>query len=365
MPAPISDFSFSELAKILDYLSKEFKVLFVVASGNINGKLGVFPSDHFQNNNARIGCPAESLLSLTVGSIAKFENANSLSNTNMISPFSRIGPGSDLGVKPEIVAHGGNMITPYTKSPRVSTYGISKDGMNLSVDIGTSFSAPLIAQYAQRLFDLYPASDPNLIKGLLCHFSEKRDLHDEINEPCINYTGFGEPNLNHAIQAQGNNAVYIYEGELNQTDYQIVTFNVPDSLASDTDSKLKIRITITYDPSVNPDNELEYSNARISANLFKPNGTEMKQINITKEDKYSMPWNPIIKFEKSFSRAYLTGEWDLRLRLYTRGLLDEKYTQDYSAVIEIIDENNITNVYDDILAKNADKYLKFEINIAA
>lgn len=365
-PVPITDYGFSELAKLLDYLSKEYKVLFIIASGNINTQLGTFPSDHFGNVNARIGCPAESILSLTVGSIAKYESANSLSNFNMISPFSRIGPGSDLGIKPEIVAHGGNMILPYTKAPRISTYGITQDGLNLAVDIGTSFAAPIISKYAQQLFDMYPDSDPNLVKGLLCHFSEVRTMHDELTEPLINFIGFGEPNIKNAIEAKGDNAVYIYEGKLNQDDYQHISFHIPDSLASDNpDSKLKVKITITYDPAVNVDNELEYSSARISANLFKPSDAEMKQINITGDDKYSVPWNPVIRFEKSFTRSYLTGEWDLRLRLYTRGKVDNKYEQDYSAVIEVIDEKGNIDVYDEIVQFFGDKYVPIELIVAA
>jgi hypothetical protein len=365
-PVPIDDYKFSELAKLLDYLSKEFKVLFIIASGNINTPLGTFPSEHFGHTNARIGCPAESILSLTVGSIAKYENANSLSSLNMISPFSRIGPGSDFGIKPEIVAHGGNMILPYSKAPRISTYGITKDGLNLAVDIGTSFATPIISQYAQQLFDMYPNSDPNLVKGLLCHFSEVRAVHEELTNPLINYIGFGEPNINNAIEAKGDNAVYIYEGKLNQDDYQHISFHIPESLASDNpNSKLKVKITITYDPVVNVDNEMEYSSARISANLFKPSDDELKQINITGDDKYSVPWNPVIQFEKSFIRSYLTGEWDLRLRLYTRGKVDETYEQDYSAVIEVIDEKGNVDVYNEIVAHFGDKYIPIELIVAA
>jgi len=110
---PINNFEFSDLAKLLDFLSKQFKVLFIISSGNINSLLGPYPIDHFLNPYSRIGCPAESILSLTVGSIAKFDNSASLSKQEEISPFSRIGPGADLGVKPELVAHGGNLIFPY------------------------------------------------------------------------------------------------------------------------------------------------------------------------------------------------------------------------------------------------------------
>src|SRR5690606_10692970 len=117
-------------------------------------------------------------------------------------------PGADLGIKPELVAHGGNLIFPYNFSPRVSSYGISADGANLCVDNGTSYSAPIISQYAQRLFDLYPDSDPNLVRALLCHFTDKKNVPEEITDDVINYTGFGEPVIDNALAAGSFNAAY-------------------------------------------------------------------------------------------------------------------------------------------------------------
>ena len=366
VPVPIKDFEFTELAKLIDYLSKEFKVLFVISAGNIDKKLGDFPCDHFGNIDSRIGCPAESLLGLTVGSIAKYSNNNALSEPNFLSPFSRIGPGADQGIKPEVVAHGGNLINPYNHAQRIATYGIGQDGLSLAVDNGTSHSAPLISQYAQRLFDSYPNSDPNLVKALLCHFSEFRDVHHQLTEGHSRYLGFGEPNIERALVAGPHNAAYIYEGQLDQENYQYISFHVPSTLAADSQhGKLKIRITITFDPPVNPDNETEYSNSRISAKLIKPTSNGKKEINISGDQSFNLPWNPIIQFEKSFSRSYLSGDWELRLRLYTRGNINDDYKQDYSVVIEIIDMENHINVYSDIEKQFGSIYKRIEIRIAA
>ena len=365
-PIPIKDFVVSDISKLLDFLSKKYKVLFVVSAGNINTLLGTFPTDHFSNPKSRIGSPAESLLALTVGSIAKHFNASSLSRLNYVSAFSRKGPGVDLGIKPELVAHGGNINNPYSFSPRISTFGISKDGKNLCCDVGTSHSAPLISQYAQKLFDFYPKADPNLIKALLCHFSETRFIHEEISDLSENYIGFGEPNISHAIQSHNNNAAFIYEGQLDQENYQYISFHVPSSLASNnTETNLRIKITLTYDPPVNPDNDLEYSESRITASLFKPTHNGLSTINISSDDKYLKPWSPILQFEKSFHRSFLHGQWELRLRLYTRGKTLPEYLQDYAVVIEIIDDNNKTNVYNDILKEFKDIYKRIEIKIAA
>ena len=271
-----------------------------------------------------------------------------------------------MGIKPELVAHGGNLIGPYNFSPRVSSYGISADGSKLCVDNGTSYSAPIISQFAQRLFDLYPQSDPNLVRALLCHFTDPKTIHEEITGVLANYIGFGEPNINLALMAGNFNAAYIYEGQLDQENYQFISFHIPNTLAeTNKDSKLRIKITITYDPPVDPDNDAEYSLARISALLLKQSDSGMKPINISGDDKYILPWNPIIQFEKSFSRSYLTGPWDLRLRLYTRGNTDENYLQDYAVVIEIMDELHGTNVYDDISKEFSAIYKKIQIQIAA
>jgi|26BtaG_2_1085354.scaffolds.fasta_scaffold00262_16 hypothetical protein len=363
---PIKDFEYSDLAKLLDFLSKEYKVLFVIAAGNINSLLGAFPTDHYGSPLSRIGCPAESLLGLTVGSIAKHTNGTALSDVNFVSPFSRKGPGADNGIKPELVAHGGNLIDPYANAPRLSTYGISKDGKNLAVDNGTSYSAPIVSQYAQKLFDSYPQSDPNLVKALLCHFTESRSKHEELIESGLNYVGFGEPNIEKALMAGDFNAAYVYEGQLDQDNYQYIGFHIPATLrAEEEGTKLRVKITVTYDPPVNPDNDKEYSEARITATLFKNSDRGMKDITISTEDKYNLAWNPIVQFEKSFSRSYLSGLWELRLRLYTRGKVKDDYLQDYSVVIEIIDENQKTDVYNDVSSQFSDIYKKIEVTIAA
>ncbi len=365
-PIPVKDFVVSDISKMLDFLSKKYKVLFVISAGNITSLLGSFPADHFASAQSRIGAPAESLLGLTVGSIAKHANATSLSQLNFVSAFSRKGPGVDLGIKPEVVAHGGNILNPFDFSTRIATYGISKNGKSLCCDVGTSHSAPLISQYAQRLFDIYPNADPNLVKALLCHFTEPRYIHDEIIDAPENYVGFGEPSVDHAIASHNNNAAFIYEGQLDQENYQYISFHIPSTLATDSpDTSLKIKITITYDPPVNPDNDLEYSESRITASLFKPTHDGMSTINISADDKYLVPWNPILQFEKTFHRSYLHGQWELRLRLYTRGKTLPTYLQDYAVVIEIIDDKNKTDVYNDILHEFKEIYKRIELRIAA
>ncbi len=69
--APIADGRYSAVARLIDFLSREHQVLFVISAGNIETPVAAPPS-HYLTPLARLYSPSESLLSLTVGSIAKF-----------------------------------------------------------------------------------------------------------------------------------------------------------------------------------------------------------------------------------------------------------------------------------------------------
>lgn len=139
---PISENTFSLLARQIDALSREYDVLFVVAAGNIKRSADPHPR-HFVRADARIQAPAESLLALTVGSIAKYTSTTTLSGVGEVSPFSCRGPGADDGMKPELVAHGGNVSFGWRAHPRTSAYGIDATGQRLAYDVGTSFQPRL------------------------------------------------------------------------------------------------------------------------------------------------------------------------------------------------------------------------------
>ena len=356
-PMSVVDNNHSHLATTLDVLSKEYDVLFVVSSGNISINLGTYPGDHFNHPNARIGSPAESLLALTVGSIAKYEYTTSLSRENHISPFSKIGPGADGGLKPELVTHGGNLLAPYNLNPfsRIASCGLYDDGVSVSYDNGTSFSSPIVSRYAQILFDYYPFANTNLIKALLIHFSEKRNVFENF-EFDYKYTGFGEPIIEKAIYAN-DSATYLYQGNLDVDNYEYIKFNIPEQFANaDIDSILKLKITIVYNPEVDVNSNYEYSKSRLSAKLVKNSEKGHVEVNLSGSNNYYKQWSPILQFEKSFIRNFIAGEWFVQLRLYTRGSLDVNYTQDYSIIIEVIDGNGAINVYDIIKSDTSLKY---------
>lgn len=201
---------------------------------------------------------------------------------------------------------------------------------------------------------------------MLYHFTQPRYAYNNITLDSSVFTGFGEPDIKAALFASENSGSYIYEGEISTNKYQYIKFYVPTMLAEDNpDTKLKIKTTLVYDPPINPDNDLEYSCSRISMSLIKATASGDRVVNTSCDEKYNLPWNPIIKCEKTFSRSYSTGEWYIKLRLYTRGMVKNSYIQKFAVIIEVIDEKGNLNVYNSINSEFNEIYQKIAFKVAA
>jgi len=162
------------LAFVLDTLSRELGVLFVVSAGNATGSqlLGWewrarYP-EYLREAPWAICDPAPALNVLTVGSLARHDQTTNsqrfsgdpsevpISRFNQPSPFTRHGPSIGGAIKPELVAYGGNwalntrvepnVIVPNSGLGELSTHWrYAAEGRLFSDDSGTSFSAPHVA----------------------------------------------------------------------------------------------------------------------------------------------------------------------------------------------------------------------------
>lgn len=366
--SPISDGRYSTIARLIDFLSREYQVLFVIAAGNIN-QLTAQPPAHYLAPESRVLCPSESLLALTVGSVAKFTEQNAVARVQEISPFSRRGPGADRALKPELAAHGGNVLltgSSFTTSPRIAAYGLGRAGTHLEYSMGTSFSAPIVSQYAARLFDAYPGATPNLVRALLCHFTDPVIPPVPGTPICDHdFCGFGEPNVDGALYAGAHSTGYLFTGEIPKDHYMFLPFHVPAALADAAGSKLMVRGTIVFDPPVSLDDAVDYSLCRIAGLLRKRGESGLRNVAIGgDEDDARYPWNPLFHFAHRFRRGYATGEWELRLRLMTRGNLPADFKQSFAVVIEVMDEGKHVDVRQAILSE-VPTYAPVALRVAA
>jgi hypothetical protein len=366
--APISDGRYSSLARLIDFLSREHQVLFIISAGNINDPT-TEPPKHYLARNTRVLFPAESLLSLTVGSIAKYWEADSVAQPQEITPYSRRGPGADQALKPEVAMHGGNVMwggQTWATTPRIAAYGLGPLGTHLAYGMGTSYAAPLVSQYAARLFDAYPEATPNLVRALLCHFAEP--VHCPVpGEPVQDhdFCGFGEPNIEGAMFAGACGTAFLFNGDIPKDHYVFIPFYIPEALANKEGSRLKIRGTVVFDPPVSLDDSVNYSLCRITGRLRKRGDDGLRDVSIGGEDDDALyPWNPLFHFEHAFRRGYASGDWELRLRLMTRGELADDFHQSYSVVIEVIDESNQVDVQDAIM-REVQSYAPVTLRVAA
>lgn len=200
------DRAISPLARLLDWLSYKYRVLFIVSAGNHPGNnrgddfenldFGINLSDFFalemaerdkkvlehlsnSSRNLRLLSPAESMNALTVG--ATFEDSTDFTENmrwvlpcseGMLSPISSLGSGMNKAIKPDIVYNGGRKFvmssihhptstkvrwadTP-TREPGIISAAPTDIAAGLSkimYTFGTSDAAALISHEAGRCHD--------------------------------------------------------------------------------------------------------------------------------------------------------------------------------------------------------------------
>ena len=162
---------FSVVAMELDRIAYENKVLFTVSAGNytnapLRGWQASRGPDIVANGEDRISPPADSALSVSVGSLSDTSNPPTASPADCPSPFSRRGPGPGMLVKPDVAHYGGTcgrMGEPVQGIRGPHLNGIPLEGT------GTSFASPRIAAPLAQIVEVWPdrEPEPELLKLLL------------------------------------------------------------------------------------------------------------------------------------------------------------------------------------------------------
>lgn len=190
----------SPLVKLLDWLSFQYRVLFVVSAGNHPDDIDLgIPFDEYKalsmeqrnsrmiqilnrdSRNLRLLSPAESMNSLTVGALFA-DNCEWRENIRQLlpasdllpSPTSSMGSGINKSIKPDILYRGGrNFLIEYMRNPKTNIahwrkstgtfppgtlsakpFDIAKSDNLVGYSTGTSDAAALISHEAAICYDM-------------------------------------------------------------------------------------------------------------------------------------------------------------------------------------------------------------------
>lgn len=271
-------------ATAVDLLSFEQDALFIQAAGNLptRGRTTNNPgiSDHLTanksypdflyDNSSRVSNPAQSLQALTVGSVnpSYFEtdSRNSLSQAHHPSSFSRSGFGLWDTIKPELVEYGGEFARDSGAFPALTNHSeispelirsTSNGGPPFAKDrVGTSYSAPKVANIVGQVASLFPEASTQLYRALVVNSARWPSWAEEApidhRPEIIRSIGYGIPSLERATRNDENRITLVVEDQhrIRAKEGYVFAVPIPSELRRPGESyKVRIDVTLAYSPN--------------------------------------------------------------------------------------------------------------------
>jgi len=286
------------VAALVDDLAREYDLVIVVSAGNFppadyitdSDIASSFPTWLLEHEDAGLIPPATSALALTTGALVADSHQGTRPprdsvNVQLIgrrggpSPATRVGPGIENMIKPELVAAGGTYaydagLRQFVETPygRVVGAGGRQADRLLAADVGTSFAAPLVTHAALRVLGRYPKLSANAVRALLLATANPVDPTVDGATPSeqlkaqMRLTGFGRVSAERAEFSADYRAVLVAEDSL-QMD-QVHFYNVPIPTAFFLGGRKTIRMGFAFDPQVRA-TRLKYLSNRMSVFVYR------------------------------------------------------------------------------------------------
>ncbi|MFZ1515371.1 MAG: S8 family peptidase [Saprospiraceae bacterium] len=247
----------SDFGAALDYLCDKYNIIICTSVGNC---------ENFRANSAvgKIQISADSVRSLSIGSLAHVKNHFDLADVNHPSPFSRKGPGPFNLIKPELTHYGGNAgLDDRRRLTKSGVKAINKEGKIIET-IGTSFSTPRICGLLAALYSEIQDYDSLLLKALLIHSAKYPDI-DIDDENRMSKMGFGMPSsVNEILYNSENEITLIVRDVIEKGSYiEILDFPFPRSMVNDGYYYGEITVTLVSNPDLDVDQGEEYCQSNI------------------------------------------------------------------------------------------------------
>lgn len=288
------------LSVLLDTLSRELGVLFIVSAGNhrvgADSPNGLewrdkYPS-YLLDDAWRIIEPAPALNVLTVGSLARHNKTyNSqrhsldpselpIAQPDQPSPFTRRGHSVDGAIKPELVAYGGNWAinarANYFLMDKAAGLGVVSanhqfaSGHPFGVDVGTSMAAPQVAHLAASIIREYPDASASFLRAQLCVNAVTPDSCWELIErdkAIRSVCGYGRVDETAFIRSLENSVTLISDGKIENKRHHFYEIPVPPEFTSGGKRRLReIAVALAYTPPVRS-TRIKYRATRIDLRL--------------------------------------------------------------------------------------------------
>jgi subtilisin family serine protease len=307
------DEAHSDYAYYLDQLAQQLDVLIVISTGNANFNLSspTYPS-HYLAEESNICSPAESMNNLTVGAIGS--NLEEVPITQEKYPYT-----SDLLpapysrkfhfdadkwkqrnkrlFKPDVVHAGGNYTLvqhPYGEFlEETDVAGIQyisiEPGQFFERGIGTSYSAPLVANIAAKLMRKYPTLRMQTIKALIINSADEviLDGHSDVltKHHQRSLAGNGVPEIDTCLSSENSEATIIIEDSIRVGTMEAIPITIPPYLQQAHKSRALLEVIATLCFAVKPVNNYPraYCSVNIAFGLFR--STELEAFGeVVKED---------------------------------------------------------------------------------
>ncbi|KKC24268.1 hypothetical protein WP12_20395 [Sphingomonas sp. SRS2] len=267
-------------AATLDELARELNVLIIVSAGNRAPRGGTrleqavteYPGYLLEPAN-RFCEPAGAMNVLTVGSLAHGEGLGAQSEEDVKvrpitralepSPFTRIGPGINGSVKPELVDLGGTLVYDPVVARLRKGEDLPSAGLVtlhhrfldrlFTAGSGTSYSAPMVAHKASQLLALFPTASANLLRALLvgaARVPEEAAMRLAPLEAGAARTvcGHGQVDPQRAAYSDDHRVVLFAEDELPIDHFAV--YHIPIPAEFQNGGKRTLRVSLAYDPPV-------------------------------------------------------------------------------------------------------------------
>ena len=348
----------------LDCLMRNYRVKFVISAGNHHlAESCNTLEEMLDDTDARIAEPADSMLGITVGAVAGAELGNVFSKRGEPTAYTRIGPGFAGFYKPDLVAYAGNLTRSLKAANDPFSYMMIPGG-KLGLDVGTSFSAPVVAGDLAEVAASIPQCDILLAQSLLYNGAEKIWDTSKIDKQEAIYIGnqFGRglsvpENCKFSLP---HRVTFLRSGSLRKAHKEHVKFLMPEiQAATKGNNTTKVIVTCITDSPFDKTKGEQYLGASITASLHKltQNGKLVNGNPNNSDNKEK--WDMCNHFENTFS-SFGAGMWEIWLDLFTKWDIDESIEIPYHLAITIEDLTRTNDIYSAVIQESAGRYKPIE-----